>query len=123
MKKLSVLLGIILLSMGASFAYMNDGETSDIDLLRTQGYSEAILQVVDTAKYHDSNSRSKRYYKGGADQGKKLGKGYSVLKIYVDPLQDDGRFGEHQINFSNSWDWGRNRYSERYKKVNEIENL
>ena len=123
MKKLSVLLGAIILSTGVSFAYMDDGQTSNIDVLRSQGYSEAILHVVDTARNHDSNGITPRYYKRSMNNGKRLGKGYSVLKTYVDPAQDDGLFGEHQINFSNSWDWGRNKYSARYKKINEVESL
>ena len=121
MKKLSVLLGVIILSTGVGFASMNDNETSDIDLLRTQGFSESTLEVIDMARNHDSNNGYKRYY---TSRGKnKLGRAYSSIKKYVDPIQDDGRFGEHQIQYSNSWDWGRNKYSSRYRKVQQTENL
>ena len=121
MKNLSVLLGVIILSSGMSFGAINDNATSDIDLLRNQGYSESILEVVDTAKSHDSNGLTPRYY---TSRGKnKLGRGYTSLKTYIDPVQDDGLFGDHQINFSNSWTWGRNKYSSKYRKVNTVENL
>ena len=121
MRKVFVLLSIAALSMGASFAAINDNATSDIDLLRNQGYSEGILNVIDTAKSHDGNGNNPRYY---TTRGKNaLGRGYTSLKTYIDPVQDDGLFGEHQINFSNSWTWGRNRYSSRYRKANNVENL
>ena len=123
MKKLFVLLGVIVLSTGMSFASMSESDTSNIDILRRQGFSESALHIVDTAKYH-AGDKSGRYYTRNVDNGKKLGKTYTVIKDYVDPIQDDGLFGEHQINFSNSWDWGRNKYSGRYNsKEKKVENL
>ena len=121
MKKLSVLLGVIILSSGISFASIDDNATSDIDLLRNQGFSESMLEVVDVAKSHDSNNTSKRYYTSRSKR--KMGRAYSTIKTYIDPVQDDGLFGEHQINFSNSWDYNKNKYSSRYKKVKTTENL
>ena len=121
MKKLSVLLGIIILSSGISYAAINEDRTSDIDLLRNQGFSESTLQVVDTAKFHDSNGRSNRYFKKSKN---KFGRGYSAIKTYIDPVQDDGLFGEHQIHFSNSWDFGRNNYAVRRNNTSkEVDNL
>ena len=121
MRKVFVLLSIAALSMGASFASINDNATSDIDLLRNQGFSESILEVIDTARNHDSNGVTPRYYTSRSKN--KLGRGYTSFKTYIDPVQDDGLFGDHQINFSNSWTWGRNRYSSKYRKVNTVENL
>ncbi len=122
MKKLAVLLGVIMLS-SACLAYIEEDKTSDIDALRQGGFSEGMLHVVDTAKYHHTRGKQERYFLNGPRSGKKLGRGYSSLKGYVDPTQDDGILGEHQVNFSNSWDWGRNRYSARYKATQKPENL
>ena len=121
MKKLVLLFGVMILSGGMSFAVLEEGKSSDIDTLRSQGFSESMLEVVDTARSHDSNGQSLRYF----DRSKnKMGRGYSSIKKYIDPMQDDGRFGEHQIHFSNSWDWGRNGYALRRKKVvQQTENL
>lgn len=124
MKKLLVLLGVAVLSSGVSFASIDETKTSDIDILRNQGYSESMLNVVDVAKSFNSYNKGKsRYYRNAMDRGNFFGKKYSYLKTYFDPVQDDGLFGEHQINFSNSWDWGRNRYSSRYTSVSGYENL
>ncbi len=120
MNKLFALLGAGILLSGISFAYINESATSDLNILKGQGYSDSMLRVVDTARYHDTNGTYQRHY---GKSRKKLGRSYSVIKTYVDPVQDDGLFGEHQINFSNSWDWGQNKYSGRYKKVESIENL
>ena len=125
MKKLLVLLGIIILPCTSALASIGEYQTSDIDTLRYEGYSESMLQAVDTSKYHQTRGKSKRYFQSTSQtkSGKKLGRAYSYIKTYVDPAQDDGLFGEHQINFSNSWDWGKNNYSSRYKKVEQIDNL
>ena len=120
MKKVLVLFGAIILSTGISFGEIQEGTTSDIDNLRRQGFSESMLEVVDTARYHDSNGKTSRYFDRSRN---KLGRGYSSIKNYIDPGQDDGLFGDHQIQFSNSWDWGKNRYAVRKKKVQKTENL
>lgn len=122
MKKLLVLLGAVILSSGISFAAIGENETTDIDYLRSLGYSESALQIVDTAKYHGSHGKP-RYYQRNVNNGKKLGKAYTVVKYWFDPAQDDGLFGEHQINFSNSWTWEKNKYSSRYKPAKGVENL
>ena len=45
---------------------------------------------------------------------------YTSLKLYVDPIQDDGNFGQHQVNFTNTWTGDETHYSTRAK---EVENL
>jgi len=120
MKKVFVLFGAIILSTGMSLAVIDESKTSDIDSLRDQGFSESMLEIVDTVRYRNSNAKVPRYFDKSRN---KMGRGYSSLKQYIDPCQDDGLFGEHQVHFSNSWDWGKNRYAVRKKKVIKTENL
>ena len=114
MKKILAFLGVIVVSTGVSFAVIHEDKTSDIDVLRQQGFSESALQVVDIAKFHNQAGKYKKQF------SKKSQGVYSTLKVYVDPIQDDGDFGEHQVNFSNTWKGNETNYSSS-KEV--IENL
>lgn len=123
MKKLLVLLGIITITPCISYAFINESETSNIDVLRHQGYSESTLEVVDTAKYYNGgiSKKNQRYFK--TKEHRHLGKGYKYLKQYVDPAQDDGIFGEHQINFSNNWNGDVTKYTSEKVQSNQVDNL
>ncbi len=124
MKKLIVLCGLATLSTSLSFAYFESTKTSDIDILRAQGYSESTLQVVDWANATNKGQDSTyvRHFVKKQPKGK-LGKAYTNLKLYVDPSQDDGLFGEHQINFTNTWNGDNTKYSTRVMEKEKIEDL
>lgn len=98
MKKIIASLGFLALLAPFSLA-IDETMTADIDVMRSQGYSESALRVIDTARAHQqamAGNYQRRFINthGGA---------YKILKLYVDPSQEDDQFGEHQINFANTW--------------------
>ncbi len=124
MKKLLVLLGVMAFIPAVSFAYYNENETSDIDVLRAQGYSDSALMMVDLANdiNKGQNGTYTRRFQPKTPKGK-LGNAYTHLKRYVDPFQDDGKFGEHEINFTNTWMDGTTHYSSALEEKSSVENL
>ncbi len=125
MKKLIVLMGILSFSTSLSFAYLDEATTSNVEVLRAQGYSESALRIIDTTNSFASgkNGTYVRYFQ--PKQHKGLGKPYTVVKRYFDPIQDDDLFGEHQINFSNAWDVTGEEpsYSTQLRPKEHVENL
>lgn len=124
MKKLFVLFGIFAFLGSASFAYYYENETLNPEILKAQGFSDSAIRITD--KVHSFNEgihgdyqrRFKRQDKN------KLGKGYTYIKNYIDPYQDDGWFGEHQINFTNTWAGDSTHYSTPEKPTSGVvENL
>ncbi len=124
MKKLLVLLGVMAFLPAASFAYYNENETSDVDVLRAQGYSDSALMMVDLANdiNKGQNSTYTRRFQPKTPKNK-WGNAYTYLKRYVDPFQDDGKFGEHQINFTNTWMDDTTHYSSGLEEKSVVENL
>ena len=124
MKKVLAFLGIMTLSTMASYALMTDVNTSDVDILRKQGYSESALKVVDTVKYNarGMNGKYERRFVPVA-QNSKAGRAYTYLKNYVDPIQDDDLFGRHQINFTNTWNGDETDYSQKSFDSRGIDSL
>ena len=123
MKKISILFGVLFISSLSCFAYLDESTTSEIDTLRAQGYSESMLQIADfvNEKNKGINGNYERRYVPVRRDGK-VG-AYSKLKIYFDPVQDDGKFGEHQINFTNTWLGDTAPYSSQLREKEVIENL
>jgi len=115
MKKILALFGVTILLGSASFAAIEENSTANIEILRSQGFSESALQVIDTVKFH--NQEPGKYKKHFAR--KKEGP-YSTLKLYVDPIQDDGEFGEHQVNFTNTWKGNETNYSTSKESVENL---
>ena len=115
MKKVLVLFGCLALSCPVGFA-MTVEQQSSLGVLEREGFSDSALQLVDLVKYRNGAKRVYRYNKG------RIG-AYSRMKIYLDPTQDDGQFGEHQINFTNCWNDDHNRYSTLLKKDQYVEDL
>ena len=118
MKKIMALLGISTFMFASSLAYVEENKTADIDLLRSQGYSESTLRVVDTVKSLNRNKNGdyqRRFRKNTTP--------YSRVKAYIDPIQDDDNFGEHQINYTNSWNGDETRYTTTKREMKPIENL
>lgn len=107
MKKILTLVGIAVFATGVSFASIDEDKTTDIDTLRGQGYSESTLQIVDVVRANNQgpNGTYQRRF-----SSKKITP-YQALKIYVDPVQDDGAFAEHQVNFTNTWQGDETEYS------------
>ncbi len=123
MKKILILSSLFLITSAACFAYMDENQTSEIDTLRAQGFSESMLRVVDVANEHNKgvNGNYVRRFQPKKQSGKMSA--YQKVKVYFDPTQDDGLFGEHQINFSNNWLGDENSYSSPLQEKEVIENL
>ena len=117
MKKVLVLFSTMTLMTGASLAYIED--TSDINNLRTQGYSESLLRTIDLVKVHNKGTNGNYQRKFPA----KKETAYSNLKIYWDPIQDDGEFGGHQVEFSNTWMGKETFYTSRFHSDKSVDNL
>ena len=123
MKKIIALFGFIALSTSVSFAYIYDDATADIDVLKKQGYSTAALELVDKARDLQSGQDGK-YQKKFAQKGRtKKGNVYHQVKTYLDPIQDDGKFGVHKIEFSNTWQGDEVFYASPLKEKDTVENL
>ncbi len=121
MKKLFVLFGIFAFLGGASFAYYYENETLYPETMKAQGYSNTMILVTD--KTHAFNEGIHSNYQRKFQRPKRqnfLGRSYYYLKNYVDPLQDDGLFGEHQINFSNTWTDETTKYATPEKSTTKI---
>ena len=123
MKKILILSGLFLISTLGCFAYYDENQSSKVDTLRAQGYSENMLRVMDlvNAKNQGINSSYVRRFQPKTQSGKMSA--YQKVKVYFDPIQDDGLFGEHQINFSNSWMGDDNSYSSPLQEREVVENL
>lgn len=121
MKKLLVLFGAI--AVIPAYAYINESEISSPEILGRQGFSRSTLEVVDTVKYRSQGSgkRKQRYFT--RREGRGLGKAYTYIKNYIDPIQDDGIFGEHSINYTNTWNGDDTRYSSGKESSANFDNL
>lgn len=119
MKKIIALLGFIIAVAPVSLASIDEDKTGNIELLRQQGYSESTLKVLDTNRSQTQRSNYKRQF---ARKGQTP---YHYIKTYLDPYQDDNYFGEHQINFTNSWNDDETHYTSGKYSVNDnrIEDL
>lgn len=114
MKKIIALSAAVLLSTGLVFAAIDENKTGDVEVLRAQGFSESTLRVVDTVNAQASglNGKYKRHFVKGKPSP------YTNIKLYIDPIQDDDNFGEHQINFTNTWNGDETHYTTRkYEKL------
>jgi len=120
MKKL-LLTGILMSMPFYAMAYIDEGKTADIDYMRAQGYSESTLQIVDmqNERHLGQNNHYVRHFQPKKHRG--LGKAYEELKTYWDPSQDDGRFGRHEIEYSNTWQGDKTFYSSEIKE--NVDNL
>lgn len=125
MKKIIALLGFMALTTSMSLAYLEEGTTSNLDVLKRQGYSESTLQVVDWTNATNKGEDSTYVRNYTPKERKGLGKAYYRLKTYFDPVQDDSHFAEHQINFSNVWRFDQEapEYSNTKVEKSGIENL
>jgi len=121
MKKLLILPALALFLTNMSFAAIDDNDTSNIDRLRNQGYSEHTLRVLDNVKYMNQHGNYETYYVD-KDQNP-FGRAYTKLKLYVDLAQDDNKFGMHQINYTNTFFGDETDYATRKVRRSEIEDL
>ena len=123
MKKLFLFLAIITFSTINANAYVMENETSDIDVLQKQGFSRSTLELVDWARYRNASDNPTYTRSFVPKRSNFIGRSYQALKEYVDPCQDDGRFAEHNINFSNTWTGDDTHYSSDLMENRQTDNL
>lgn len=123
MKKIFALFGFVALSASVSMAFVYDDQSAQVDVLKKQGYSQSTLEIVDKSLYMQ-RGQSGNYEKKFVQKGRtKKGNVYHQIKTYVDPMQDDGKFGEHKIEFSNTWQGDETYYTSPLREKNQIEDL
>ena len=131
---------------------MSHGNEKDVgkktDMLKKSSYSNVILHDVhchimygvdDGAKDKEQSARMLEIaYKEGIrniiltphyrhpyeeEEKEIVEKRFRKLKTYVDPYQDNGKFGDTHIQFSNTWMGDDTFYSDDYSKNRQVENL
>ena len=126
MKKIIALL-IALLIAPSAMAIIYSEDTSDPAFLQNRGYSQSLIKTVDTKKFHTTGSENtyEKYYKEKSAFADKpetfkehMASWYKKAKVYLDPIQDDGHFSEHEIEFTN--DWFPELPSQKQKKVENL---
>ncbi len=111
MKKLAILLTMLMLTSSAMAVYIEETSTNP-ELLRKTGHSEATIRVLEDVKVRNSgygNEPYQSYYRdvsyenGYVSKKAFIADWYSKIKNSIDPAQDDGYFGKHEINFDNRY--------------------
>lgn len=111
MKKLVILLIMLMLTSSAMAVYI-EGTSTDPELLRKTGHSEATVKAVEDVKVRNSGYGQdpyQSYYHGISFENgypsKKafIADWYAKIRNSIDPAQDDGYFGKHEINYSNRY--------------------
>lgn len=128
MKKTLVLFGIIGLLPMSAMAYIYENQSSSMNFVGLQGFSQSTMQAVDWVKYRNQgvNGTYVRYFqpkKGSNWFARSFGRAYQNAKEYIDPIQDSGMFGDGHIEFSNTWMGNDTFYSSDYKINKQSENL
>lgn len=87
-----VLTIIVFTATGFASAEITVRDYMSINFLDKQGYSDDTLKIVETNKAKTFGELPPQsVYKN------KLHKGYKLMMNYIDPSEDDGQFGNHQI--------------------------
>ena len=104
MKKAALIVAL-LLTMGASFAYIEEYTTSDTKTLQGTGYTAETMKIIDTARTLKQGVVKDYvpYYTTQFYSDKPPLKWYQMVKRYFDPLQDEGVFGIREITYTNGW--------------------
>lgn len=107
MKKVILALGITLIAQSA-FAYLEEGNTANVERLQKAGYSQAALKVIDrtvSQSQGDGNLENEHYVRYYSDYKPKNGIAafYTKARIYLDPTTEDDFFGRHEHDFNNAW--------------------
>ena len=124
MKKLLLATFFAFALSNVSFAYIGDETTADLDVLERQGYSQSTLELVDlTNSLHADEGKHYQRQFVKKTPSTALGRGYQRVKVYFDPMQDDGVFGEHKIEYANTWNSDEVPYASAKKRVRRAENL
>ena len=89
-----------------SFSAILEGTTSDVPVLKDTTYSETMIRTIDMIKAHNTYGINKYhpYYTYNTDPdnpARHTLHWYKKLRNQLDPAQDDGYFGMHEINFNN----------------------
>lgn len=124
MNKIFIALSLFVATCASSFAYYYEGQLNQVDTVKAQGYGENMAIVMDKVNYQSAgiNGRYKRVYSKKYSNNPALN-AYEKVKLYFDPCQDDPSFGEHEINYSNTWNRNLPSYSMPMKKGNQVDNL
>lgn len=106
MKKIFMLIISALIICPSAFSAIVEGKTSDVDVLRNTTYSESMIKTIDTIKtfntYGVNPYTSKYAYNTDPNNpSKHFFHWYKKMRNWMDPAQDDGYFGMHEINFNN----------------------
>ena len=110
MKKIIALLSILLIAPSA-MAIIYSEDSSNPAFLQNKGYSQTLIRAIDTKKSHMTGSENtyQKYYseksafEKPSNPAEYVSSWYRKAKIYLDPIQDDGHFTEHENSFTNDW--------------------
>lgn len=109
MKKLAIFLTMLLFVPSAMAVYIEDTSTS-YDVLKKTGSSDSAIRILEDIKVRNSGYGNEPYesyftdvsYENGYPSKKAFVLDwYRKIRDQIDPAQDDGYFGKHQINFDN----------------------
>jgi len=124
MKKLLILTALCAITFnGTAQAYLRENSTASTETLERQGYSRATLELTDMHVSKTAGEAGKQRRFVNKKSGNIFGRAYERIKLYTDPGQDDGLFGEHEINFTNNWTGQTNTYTTRKKTQRRVDNL
>lgn len=119
MKKFAITICILGAGLASgAFASFQSEDVSTVPHLKGEGFSTEMTKVTDLVRYNHSNKTIEPYYDkdvyaGSTDRREKW---YTTVKRWLDPAQDDGLFGRHEINYTNDW-W----VLENPKKAQDVE--
>ena len=102
MKKIILLFAIIMMgAAGASNAEISVKDYMSYEFLDTQGYSGDMLKLVEINKAKTFGERIPSHWSSN-----KIQRGWQKFWAYLDPAEDYGDFGEHDIKMrSTVWDY------------------
>lgn len=95
MKRIFCLLLISIISTTVGFCAISNRDLINPTYMKNQGYSKETTRIVGEQVF--SPKKDKFAHKNNAR------KFWNQFNNYFDPAHDDGRFGYHDINPSNSW--------------------
>ncbi len=103
MKKIILALTLMFMAQ-ASFAYIVEGNTADMQEYQSSGHSQAFLKMMDLSLEQSQGVEHKyvRYYKNYEPKNK-YAAAYTKARTYFDPTTEDGFFGRHETDFHNAW--------------------
>ncbi len=111
MKKLAILLTMLMFTPIAMAVFV-EGTGTNPDILRKTGHSEATIRLLEDVKVRNSGYGGTPYesyftdvsYENGYPSKKAfMLDWYKKIRNSIDPGQDDGYFGKHEIHYDNRY--------------------